>query len=79
MCWWDRVLVLRRGEAVEESACDDFFRQPKADYSRSLLAAVSQQALIRHEVGGTGAPDDGLPKLPAPPAPSVTTIQETRP
>ncbi|KIG03496.1 oligopeptide/dipeptide ABC transporter ATPase [Caballeronia concitans] len=36
----DRVLVMYRGEKVEEAASDDVFRTPKHPYTRALLAAV---------------------------------------
>ena len=74
----DRVLVLRGGQVVEQSDCDAFFRGPKAEYSRSLLAAVSQQALIRQDVEGDSPLDDGLPRLPLPPARPALTTQEYR-
>ncbi len=35
-----RVAVMRRGEVVETGAVDDIFAEPKADYTRMLLAAV---------------------------------------
>ncbi|WP_433891071.1 ABC transporter ATP-binding protein [Streptomyces sp. CA-111067] len=35
----DRVVVMRHGTVVEQAAAQDFFRSPKADYSRMLLAA----------------------------------------
>ncbi|MFI0938555.1 ABC transporter ATP-binding protein [Streptomyces sp. NPDC021020] len=35
----DRVVVMRRGRVVEEAEAGDFFRSPRADYSRALLAA----------------------------------------
>ncbi|WP_329175699.1 ABC transporter ATP-binding protein [Streptomyces sp. NBC_01477] len=35
----DRVVVMRHGTVVEEAAAADFFRAPRAEYSRVLLAA----------------------------------------
>lgn len=35
----DYVLVLKHGKLVEFSAADDFFKQPKSEYSQQLLAA----------------------------------------
>jgi ABC-type dipeptide/oligopeptide/nickel transport system ATPase subunit len=43
------VLVLRRGVVVEHAPADRFFAGPAEEYSRSLLAAVSRQALTRHD------------------------------
>jgi ABC-type glutathione transport system ATPase component len=45
----DDVLVLRRGELIEQSRADDFFHRPAQEYSRSLLNAVAQQSLARHD------------------------------
>jgi ABC-type glutathione transport system ATPase component len=45
----DDVLVLRRGLVVERSPSRAFFDEPGHEYSRSLLGAVSKQALTRHE------------------------------
>ncbi|WP_250453221.1 dipeptide ABC transporter ATP-binding protein [Caballeronia sp. ATUFL_M2_KS44] len=36
----DRVLVMYRGQKVEEAASDEVFRTPKHPYTRALLAAV---------------------------------------
>jgi ABC-type glutathione transport system ATPase component len=37
----DEILVLRHGRMVERSLAEDFFREPQAEYSRSLLQAMS--------------------------------------
>ena len=36
----DRVLVMYRGEKVEEAASEEIFRNPKHSYTKALLAAV---------------------------------------
>jgi glutathione transport system ATP-binding protein len=36
----DRVLVMYRGEKVEEAASEEIFRKPKHSYTKALLAAV---------------------------------------
>ena len=36
----DRILVLRRGETVEQGAREDIFRHPKEAYTKELIAAV---------------------------------------
>jgi ABC-type glutathione transport system ATPase component len=45
----DDLLVLRHGRMVEAGPADRFFAGPREPYSRSLLDAVAQQALSRHE------------------------------
>jgi ABC-type glutathione transport system ATPase component len=35
----DRILLLRMGEVVEYGSADDFFREPRSQYGRELLAA----------------------------------------
>ncbi|WP_027486001.1 ABC transporter ATP-binding protein [Allorhizobium undicola] len=35
----DRVIVMRRGEVVEQGSRDDIFERPQADYTKMLLAA----------------------------------------
>ena len=36
----DRILVLRRGETVEQGAREEIFRHPKEAYTKELIAAV---------------------------------------
>ncbi|MEV0031658.1 ABC transporter ATP-binding protein [Nocardia sp. NPDC050793] len=36
----DRVVVMREGRVVEQAPVDELFAEPKADYTRALLAAV---------------------------------------
>ena len=36
----DRILVLRRGETVEQGAWEEIFRHPKEAYTKELIAAV---------------------------------------
>jgi len=36
----DRILIMRRGEIVEEREVEEFFKNPKNPYSRNLLEAV---------------------------------------
>ncbi|WP_227998299.1 ABC transporter ATP-binding protein [Nocardia australiensis] len=36
----DRVVVMRDGKVVEEASVDELFANPRADYTRALLAAV---------------------------------------
>ncbi len=44
----ERVVVMRKGALVEKAGVDDFFARPRADYSRTLLAATPKL--------GSGAP-----------------------
>jgi ABC-type glutathione transport system ATPase component len=48
----DRVVVMRGGKIVEEGKVDDIFENPRADYTRMLLAAVPKLG----EMNGTLAP-----------------------
>ena len=43
----DRVVVLRRGEVVEEGAADRVLSAPQHDYTRSLVGAVPRVAHLR--------------------------------
>jgi len=43
----DRVLVMYRGEKVEEAPSDDLFRMPKHSYTKALLAAVPTLGAMR--------------------------------
>lgn len=43
----DEILVLKAGELVEYGRAEDFFREPRHDYSKSLLNAVARQSLRR--------------------------------
>jgi microcin C transport system ATP-binding protein len=35
-----KVIVMKRGDVVEQGAADDIFRHPQTDYTRELLAAA---------------------------------------
>jgi len=64
----DRVVVMYRGNLVEEGPVTEIFENPKADYTRALLAAVPKlgemegkeypepMAIVGKESHGTGAP-----------------------
>ncbi len=36
----DRIIVMNKGRIVEEGACDEVVRNPKAEYTRYLMSAV---------------------------------------
>ena len=43
----DRVVVMYRGDVVEEGPVDDIFARPRQDYTRALLAAVPKLGEMR--------------------------------
>ena len=38
----DHIMVMKDGRLMEEGGTDDIFTRPKADYTRSLIAAAFQ-------------------------------------
>ncbi|MGU3500562.1 dipeptide ABC transporter ATP-binding protein [Mycobacterium sp. C31M] len=55
----DRVVVMRRGEFVEEAPVEELFAQPRHDYTRALLAAVPRLP----DTAGTGPDEPATPPL----------------
>lgn len=45
----DRVVVMRHGEVVETASVEDLFARPKAEYTRTLLAAVLRPGAGGHD------------------------------
>ena len=67
----DRVLVMLRGDKVEENDCARLFAAPQHPYTRALLAAVPRLGAMR----GTDSPAK-FPLLDAPNAPNVALWPE---
>nr|WP_315203907.1 dipeptide ABC transporter ATP-binding protein [uncultured Albidiferax sp.] len=67
----DRVLVMLRGDKVEEDDCARLFAAPQHPYTRALLAAVPRLGAMR----GTDSPAK-FPLLDAPNAPNVVLWPE---
>ncbi|SHG61738.1 glutathione transport system ATP-binding protein [Kaistia soli DSM 19436] len=61
----DRVLVMRRGEAVEDAAVRPLFAHPEATYTRALLAAVPRLDDGFESGGPPGGRSGGTPILVA--------------
>jgi peptide/nickel transport system ATP-binding protein len=36
----DRILVMNRGQIVEQGPAESIYRQPKQEYTRSLIASI---------------------------------------
>ena len=70
----DRLAVLHHGELVEIGAAAAVVRQPRHDYTRSLLAARLTLTMPRDDRFGTAA--DGEPDEPA--TPPAVRIRELR-
>lgn len=60
----DVIIVLRRGEVVEQGTPDEVFRNPKADYTKSLLAAIPSIRTRGHTLSAESTP-------PPPQSPSL--------
>ena len=72
----DRVVVMRRGNKVEEQAVDRLFAQPQHVYTRKLLDAVPRLGAM---AGAAGPVPFGLdPKLAASSRPSGEPLLEVR-
>ncbi|WP_330228239.1 ABC transporter ATP-binding protein [Nocardia sp. NBC_00508] len=60
----DRVVVMRDGAVVEQAPVDELFASPKAEYTRSLLAAVPHLGTEQIDHGPADAADaEGGPVL----------------
>ncbi|MFW5655052.1 MAG: ATP-binding cassette domain-containing protein, partial [Roseicyclus sp.] len=63
----DRVVVMRRGELVEEGPVERIFADPQAEYTKALLASVPKLGEMR----GKPAPEPlRIPGAPVPAAPT---------
>ena len=56
----DVIIVLRRGEVVEQGSPDEVFRNPKADYTKSLLAAIPSIRTRGQALSSQSAPQPPL-------------------
>lgn len=52
----DVIIVLRRGEVVEQGTPDEVFRNPKADYTKSLLSAIPSIRTRGHTLSAESTP-----------------------
>ncbi len=60
----DRVIIMRHGRKVEEGTAHDIFAQPKADYTRELLAAVPRMGTGKIKGSGAGSSGDARATRP---------------
>ena len=68
----DRVVVMYRGEKVEEGTAETIFKSPTQPYTRALLAAVPKLGALRNEDLPRKFPLPGAAPLPAESAPATT-------
>ena len=68
----DRVVVMYRGEKVEEGTAETIFKSPTQPYTRALLAAVPKLGALRNEDLPRKFPLPGAAALPAESAPATT-------
>ena len=47
------VVVLKNGKVVEEGPADEIFKQPKADYTKALLAAAFDLTVVNRAAMAT--------------------------
>ena len=78
----DRVLVMFRGDKVEENDCATLFAQPREPYTRALLAAVPRLGAMqgqdlprRFEVPGVAAAEAAEPDTVRHDQPAVLKVQ----
>ena len=69
----DRVVVMYRGRIVESGPVTEIFEHPKADYTRTLLAAVPRLGAMKgkaapERLSGLAATPRAEPTAPPPPA-----------
>jgi len=67
----DRVVVMYRGEKVEEGTAETIFKSPTQPYTRALLAAVPKLGALRNEDLPRKFPLPGAAPLPAESAPAT--------
>jgi peptide/nickel transport system ATP-binding protein/glutathione transport system ATP-binding protein len=69
----DRVVVMYRGRIVESGPVTEIFENPKADYTRTLLAAVPRLGAMKgkaapERLSGLAVTPRAVPAVPPPPA-----------
>jgi glutathione transport system ATP-binding protein len=75
----DRVMVMYRGEMVEQGSADQIFHTPRHSYTRALLAAVPRLGAMQGSDSPARFPLPFDSAAPNAPSPAAISLSETEP
>ena len=75
----DRVMVMYRGEMVEQGSADQIFHAPRHSYTRALLAAVPRLGAMQGSDSPARFPLPFDSAAPNAPSPAAISLSETEP